>query len=126
LKPPPIKVMFTMGSDWSEQRMAGVAITRRPHPLAEMPWGCQVYIDKHTRANCRLEFDARVYRHDGMQALVDRYVRLLEAAAERPDLPIGRLVAMTSTNPLRRALANYRVPAAERLHGSSSGPGAPG
>src|SRR5690606_30613606 len=48
LRPPPIKVLFTMTSNWSEQRIGAITIKRRPHPLPEMPSGFQIYVDQRT------------------------------------------------------------------------------
>jgi non-ribosomal peptide synthetase component F len=95
LRPPPIKALFTMASDWSEQRICGITIRRRPHPLPEMPWGFQMFVDKGTPSNCRIEFDANRYRPDDVRSFAASYVRLLEAAAGNPDLSIGELVTMT-------------------------------
>lgn len=105
LKPSGIRIVFGMSSDFGEQRFGGLTVTRLPHPVERMPWGCQMHIDARAPANSRLEFDARSYPREAMQAMVDRYVRLLEVAAQEPGLTIGRLVAMSSDNALRRAWA---------------------
>ena len=114
LRPPSIQVVFTMASDWPEQRISGIVMKRRPPPLAEMPWGCQVYIDQKKPANCRVDFDANLYRPDDMQAMTARYVRLLEAAAEHPNLPIGKLVALTSDSRLRQIATRIKIALARR------------
>ena len=36
-----------------------------------------------------------------MRAMLDRYLRLLEAAAREPELPIGTLLMMLGAKPLR-------------------------
>jgi hypothetical protein len=82
---------------------------RRPQPVIEIPWGCQVVVDQKTPTNCRTEFDPRLYSRENIRALMDRYVRLLEAAAAHPHLPIGMLVAETSDSRLRRFLARLRT-----------------
>jgi amino acid adenylation domain-containing protein len=107
LKPPNPEILFTMASDWSKQRIGALTITRRPHPVVDMPWGCQVYIDQRTPESCRVEFDASRYDRVAMQAMVDRYVRLLELSSARTDATIGELVGMSSANPIRRAIARY-------------------
>ena len=107
LRPPGIRILFTMSADMGEQRVGGLTVSRRPYPVAKMPWGCQVHIDERAPENCRVDFDAGLYRRAGMQAMIDRYLRLLEVAARQPDLSIGRLVAMSSDNPVRRACASY-------------------
>jgi hypothetical protein len=107
LKPPNLEILFTMSSDWSKQRVDALTITRRPHPVVDMPWGCQVYIDQRTPENCRVEFDVGRYDRVAMQRLVDRYVRLLELSSARADATIGELVGISSSNPFRRAIARY-------------------
>jgi len=107
LKPPGVRILFSLSTDNSEQRFGGLVMRRLPSPIGKMPWGMQVFVDESNPENCRVEFNANLYDRKGMQAMVDRYVRLLEIAARMPDLTIGRLVAMSSENPLRRALVTY-------------------
>ena len=66
--------------------------------------------------NCRAHFDAGVYDRNGMRAMLDRYLQLLGAAAHEPELPIGKLLAMTGAKPLRWTCRNY----AERFYESST------
>jgi hypothetical protein len=106
LRPPGIRIIFSISADLDAQRFGGLTITRRPFPVGNMPWGCQVYIDERLPENCRVDFNAGLYRRAGMQAMIDRYVRLLEAAARQPGLSIGRLVSMSSGSSVRRAWAN--------------------
>jgi acyl carrier protein len=94
LRLPPIKVLFTMASDWSEQKIGGITIRRRPHPLPEMPWGFQMYVDQKTPSHCRIEFNSSRYRPDDVRSFAESYERLLKAAANHPDLSIGQLVTM--------------------------------
>lgn len=108
LRPPAIKVMFTMASDWSEQHVGGITIRRRPHPLPEMPWGFQMYVDQNTPTHCRIEFDASRYRPDDVRYFTASYVRLLEVAASDPGLSIGEMVAMTQGKTFTKLLARFR------------------
>jgi hypothetical protein len=101
--------------DLAEQRFGGLTLKRIAYPIGEMPWGCQVCIDERNPENCRVDFNANLYEREGMQALVDRYVRLLEIASRQPELTIGRLVALSSDNSLRRAIANYATRRRERI-----------
>lgn len=112
LRPPSVRILFSMSAEMGEQRIGSLTLKRRPHPVAKMPWGCQVHIDERAPENCRVDFNAGLYRREGMQEMIDRYLRLLDAAARRPDLSIGRLVTMSSGNPIRRAWAYYMTPAA--------------
>ena len=45
-----------------------------------------------------------------MRVMLDRYLRLLEAAAREPELPLGKLLAMIGAKPLRWTCANYAAP----------------
>lgn len=108
LRPPSIKMLFNMTADWSEERTADLVIRRYPSPLAEMPWGFQVYFDPRTPGNCRVEFDARLYKHHEVQAIAARYVRVLEAAAEHPELTIGDIVRSTYEGRFERIAAYLR------------------
>jgi len=107
LKVPGARILFALPSDHTEHQFGGLAVRRLPNPIGRMPRGCQFFVDERNPENCRVDFDANRYDHTRMRAMVDRYVRLLEIAARHPDLTIGRLVAMSSDNSLRRAIANY-------------------
>ena len=113
LRPPSVRILFAMSADLLEHRFGGLTLTRRPYPVGKMPWGCQVYIDEHVPENCRVDFDAGIYHREGMQWLIDRYLRLLEAAALQPGLPVGRLLGMSSHNPIRRKYAYSLTAAAD-------------
>jgi len=65
-----------------------------------MPMGCTFYVDRKPE-HCRVNFDANFYDPNGMRAMLDRYLRLLEAAAHQPELPIGILLTMIGAKPLR-------------------------
>ena len=75
-----------------------------------MPERCTVYIDEQKPENCRLNFDANFYDRNGMRAMLDRYLRLLEAAALQPELSIGTLLTMTGAKPPHWKYANYAAP----------------
>jgi amino acid adenylation domain-containing protein len=106
LRPPSIRMLFNMTADWSEERSGGLVIKRYPHPFAEMPWGFQVYFDPRTPSNCRMEYDARLYAHHEAKKIAARYVGVLRAAAEHPELTIGEIVRSTSGSPFGR-IATY-------------------
>lgn len=116
LTPPPVRVTFSMSADLAEQQFGGLKLKRIAYPIGNMPWGCQVWIDERNPENCRVDFNANLYDREGMQAMIGRYVRLLEIASQHPELTIGRLVALSSDNSLRRAVASY----ATRLHEPSA------
>jgi hypothetical protein len=109
LRPSGIRIVFTLSADMGEQRFGGLTVVRLPYPVGGMPWGCQVYIDERAPENSRVDFNAHQYPRTAMQAMVDRYLRLLDIASRQPCLTIGRLVAMSNDNGLRRAWANARI-----------------
>lgn len=107
MKPPGARVTFYISADLAEQRIGDLTVSRFPHSVGKMPWGCQVFVDQRQPQNCRVHFDAGLYPRAAMQAMIDRYVRLLENAARHPELSIGALVSMSSSNPVRRAVASH-------------------
>src|SRR5262245_61831306 len=107
---PDISIIFTMSSDHADQHFGNLVISSEFWGVGKMPWGCMVYVDERRPENCRVDFDANVYDRNGMRAMLDRYLRLLEAAAREPELPIGALLAMTGTKPLRWTFANHAAP----------------
>ena len=111
IEPPEIGIIFAMSSDHSDQHFGNLVMSNELWSVGKMPWGCQFYVEEQKPENCRVHFDAGVYDRNGMRAMLDRYLRLLEAAAHEPELPIGKLLAMTGAKPLRWTCRNY----AERI-----------
>ena len=101
-----VEITFMSSSDHTEQCFGNLTITGEFWDVGTMPSGCTVYLDERMRGNCRLNFDARQYHRDGMRMMLDRYLRLLEAVARMPELPVGKLLEMSGTNPLRWTLAS--------------------
>jgi non-ribosomal peptide synthetase component F len=114
LKPPAPRIMFTLSADHSDRRFGGLVVKRLHSPIGKMPWGCQVMIDERNPEDCRVEFNANLYDRKGMQAMIDRYVRLIEIAARQPEVTIGSLVGLSSDNALRRGFAAYRTRGGEK------------
>ena len=69
--------------------------------MGTMPFGCAFFIDEKKPDNCHVYFDAGLYGRNGMRALSDRYLRLLETAAREPEQLVGKLQMMTGAKPLR-------------------------
>ena len=67
-------------------------------------------IDEQKPENCRVNFDANIYDRNEMRVMLDRYLRLLEAAAREPELTIGKRLRMVGARPLRWTYANYAAP----------------
>ena len=96
-----IAIFFMMSSDLSDQHFGNLTISREFWSVGKMPVGCTFYVDERKPENCRVNFDANLYDRNGMRAMLDRYLRLLEIAAREPELPIGTLLTMTGAKPLR-------------------------
>ena len=94
VEPPEFRAVFMMSSDHSDQHFGNLTISDEFWSVGTMPQGCTVYIDEQKPENCRVNFDANLYDRNGMRAMLDRYLRLLEAAAREPELPIGTLLTM--------------------------------
>jgi amino acid adenylation domain-containing protein len=107
---PDIWIIFTMSGNHSDQHFGNLVIRNEFPRVGKMPRGCTVYVDERRPEHCRVDFDANVYDRNGMRAMLDRYLRLLEAAAREPELPIGELLAMSGSKPLRWTSANYAAP----------------
>jgi acyl carrier protein len=110
VKPPAFEVVFMMSSNHSDQHFGNLTISDEFWSVGTMPQGCTVYIDEQKPENCRVNFDANLYDRNGMRAMLDRYLRLLEASAREPELPLGVLLTMTGGKPLRWKFANYAAP----------------
>jgi hypothetical protein len=96
---PEVRIIFAMSSDHSERSAAGITFKHRFGPAKAMPWGCTIYIDEHTPANCSVAFDAGIYVRSEMNRMLDRYLRLLQAASYEPDASIEKLLSICGANP---------------------------
>jgi hypothetical protein len=96
-----------MASDHSDQHFGDLTISNEFWSVGVMPPECTVYVDERKPEYCRVDFDAGLYDRNGIHAMLDRYLRLLEAASHEPELPIGRLLAKIGAKPLRWTCANY-------------------
>lgn len=91
---PDMLFYVTMTRDNSDQHFANLVISGEFWEVGAMPSGCTVFIDEQKPEHCRLNFDANSYDRKEMRAMLDRYIRLLEAVAREPELPIGKLLAI--------------------------------
>ena len=98
---PDISIFFMMSSDHSDLHFGNLTISSEFWSVGKMPGGCTVYVDEQKPEYCRVNFDANLYDRNQMHAMLERYLRLLEAAAREPELPIATLLAMTGAKPLR-------------------------
>ena len=108
--PPEIELCFTMSRDHSEQDFGNLTISHEFWSFGTMPRKCIFVIDEQKPENCQVNFDANLYDRSEMCVMLDRYLRLLEAAARKPELAIGKLLMMAGPRPLRWTCANYVAP----------------
>lgn len=95
MEPPEIQIIFAMSSDHSDQHFGKLTMSNEFWGVGKMPWGCTFYIEGQKPENSRVVFDAGLYDRNGMRAMVDRYLCLLDVAARKPELPVGTLLAMS-------------------------------
>jgi amino acid adenylation domain-containing protein len=110
VQPPEIEFYFTMTSDHWDKRFGDLAISDEFYSVGTMPRKCMFEVDQRNTENCRVNFDANTYDRSEMRVMLDRYLRLLEAVAREPELPIAKLLAMIGVKPLRWTYANYAAP----------------
>jgi amino acid adenylation domain-containing protein len=101
IEPPQVQIDFLSARDHSDQQFGNLVISCESAITGTMPSGCGFYIDEKKPDNCHVYFDAGLYGRNGMRALLDRYLRLLEAAAREPEQLVGKLQMMAGTEPLR-------------------------
>jgi hypothetical protein len=89
---PNLRFYFTMSRDHFDQHFGGLVISDEFWRVGTMPSGCTVYIDERRPENCRVNFDANTYDRKKMRTMLDLYLRLLEAAACEPELPMRKLL----------------------------------
>jgi amino acid adenylation domain-containing protein len=110
VEPPEIECYFTMSRDNSDQHFGSLTSSSEFCNVGTMPLKCLFEVDERKPENCRVDFDADSYDRKEMRVMLDRYLRLLEAAAREPELPIGKLVAMIGAKPLRWTFTNRVAP----------------
>jgi amino acid adenylation domain-containing protein len=98
VNPPEIRVIFSVREHTAPVHFGGLELTWLDRRIENMPWGFCVAFDQHNEeARCRLSFDARIYNPMRVRKWLDRFVRLLNAVSDNPDLPVGKLLAMSKT-----------------------------
>jgi amino acid adenylation domain-containing protein len=95
---PEMLFYFTMSRDNSDQHFANLVVSSEFWSVGTMPSGCTLFVDEQRPENCRVNFDANSHDPKEMRALLDRYLRFLEAAAREPELPIGKLMMIVRWN----------------------------
>jgi amino acid adenylation domain-containing protein len=110
IEPPDIEFYFTMPGDHPDQNFGNLVISKEFYSVGIMPRKCMFAIDERKPENCRVNFDANIYDRNEMRLMLDRYLRLLEAVACAPELPVGKLLVIVGKRPLRWTCANYAAP----------------
>jgi hypothetical protein len=96
VKPPKIGVIFSVSEHTAPVRFAGLELTWLDRHIENMPWGfCMAFDQHHEEAGCRLSFDARIYNPGRVRNWLNRFMRLLNAVSVNPDLPVGKLLAVS-------------------------------
>lgn len=103
IEPPEIQIIFAMSSDHSDHHFGKFTMSSELSGVGKMPWGCSFNIEGQKPENSRVSFDAGLYDRNGMRAMVDRYLSLLDVVARQPELPVKTLLAMSGDRPLRWA-----------------------
>jgi len=83
---------FAISRDHSDQCFGGLVVSDDFWKAGTMPSGCMIYVDERRPENCRVNFDANVYDKASMCVMLNRYLRLLEAVAREPHLPMRTLL----------------------------------
>lgn len=112
---PATEVTFNLTRDNADRHFGGLAVSRQPFAFTPVPWGCCVLVDVRKPANCELRFDADRMGRGGMQAVVDRYLRLLALTAEQPSQPLAALLAALGRPPLALRAARWSATLRSRL-----------
>jgi amino acid adenylation domain-containing protein len=108
IEPPRQQLIFATSGDYSDRRFGELSLSTEFLGRARMPRGCRMYVT--LTGDGVMRFDAAHYDRNGMRALLDRYLRLLKAAASEPELPIGKLQTMLGAKPMHWELQR-RLPA---------------
>jgi amino acid adenylation domain-containing protein len=107
IKPPETEITFMLSRDNPEQQFGNLAVINDIFSVGTMPWGCMFYVDEKAPVNCHVRFDANRCDQKDMRALLDRYLRLLEAVARQPAASMGTLLTSLGAKPPRLMRAMY-------------------
>jgi hypothetical protein len=107
---PEIELYFSMSSNHPDRHFGNLLMSHEFCDVGKMPHKCVFDVDEQQPENCRVNFDANNYDRNEMRVMLDRYLRLLEAAMRKPELPIATLLAMIGAKPLRWTCANHAAP----------------
>jgi hypothetical protein len=89
---PEMLFYFTKTRNNSDQHFANLVISPEFWNVGTMPSGCVIFFDEQKPVHCRMNFDANIFDRKEMCALLDRYLRLLEAVVQQPELPLRKLL----------------------------------
>jgi hypothetical protein len=99
--PPDIELIFGKDGDIDGDdpsiESADLVIKWLTKRQRRMPWGFSIEVNEDSD-RCTARFDAGLYDPVGIRHFVARYIRLLEAASQHPQLPIAKLLEMTGSD----------------------------
>jgi hypothetical protein len=116
---PQTEITFMLARENADQHFGGLTIISEPFATGAMPWGCTVYVDAAKPANNEVRYDANRLGRREMQALLDRYVALMDAAARQPDQSLHRLLVLIGRRPLGLTVAKWSATFRKRLKAAS-------
>jgi amino acid adenylation domain-containing protein len=91
---PDVQAIFTVSRHIKRRSFGGLELTKMEYATAVMPWGFTLDIEQHSETNAVVaSFDANMYDPARVRVLVERYSRMLDAAAAKPDRSLRELLA---------------------------------
>jgi len=98
LNPPEIRAIFGVSDHTAAVTFGGLEMTWLDRRMETMPWGFSLTFDQHNEQHrCRVDFDARIYDPEGVRALIEGFLRFLDAASSHPDQKLIHLLEMSET-----------------------------
>jgi amino acid adenylation domain-containing protein len=95
--PPDIQVIINVARHQVSFHFSDIKLTILELRTGGMPWGLTMMFDEHREdGRCQALFDAGTYQPAGMNRMVDRLRRLLDAVSRHPDSSVDVLLAMSA------------------------------
>jgi non-ribosomal peptide synthetase component F len=97
---PTVSLIFgaPMGRTRAATEFGGLQVSRQYRPIGvQMPWGFSMnLLEANDLQSLGITFDAGIYDPEGVRRFVARLHDLLDAISQRPDRPIGELLALSN------------------------------
>jgi amino acid adenylation domain-containing protein len=94
---PATQITFSIAEHTAPVKFGGLEIISHHGKKIEfMPWGFSLYFDQHNEtANCVI-FNAKIFHPARVQKWTEQFARFLEEISQHPNLPVKKLLALTS------------------------------